>query len=703
MPKRLLLFLLCACPIVLTARDTQADTAARFHARIRPILEEYCFDCHADGVNKGNVAFDEFKSDQAATGDRALWAKAIKMLRAGLMPPAKKQARPTQEQRQQVVNWIKYDVFGIDPRHPDPGRVTVRRLNRAEYRNTIRDLLGVEFDAAAVFPPDDTGYGFDNIGDVLTLPPMLLEKYVAAANQIVAKAVPIQKTDSNAAQYARYFPKPIPEDAAGRREYARDLLKDFASRAFRRPVDGKTLERLVNLTEGIYGEGGKRFEAGVADAMVAALASPRFLFREEQIEPSNVKEPYPFIDEYSLASRLSYFLWSSMPDAELMQLAGEGNLRKNLSTEVARMLKSPRSKAFVSNFAGQWLRARDVESIPIESRFVLAREDNSSPETDRDRRRFRELRKKPEDKLTPEEREELDKLRDEFRRNPQRRARAELTGELRAAMRKETERVFSYVLHEDRSVLELLDSDYTFLNQPLAEYCGISNVIGREMRLVKLPPDSPRGGVLTEGTVLVTTSNPTRTSPVKRGLFILDSILGTPVPPPPPNIPPLEDATKNMAHHAASLRETLAVHRASPLCSSCHDRMDPLGLAFENFNAMGMWREEEFNQPIDASGQLVTGEKYSNVKELKQILVKHHAGDFYRTLTEKLLIYALGRGLEDYDVETVDQIVERLEKAGGRPSALLTGIVESAPFQRTRKGSTMTAGLPEHGTLAQGD
>jgi len=675
------------------------DGGARFHARIRPILGEYCFDCHADGVNKGNVALDE--SDAVAVRDRALWAKALKMLRAGLMPPAKRQARPTREQRQLVANWIKYEVFGIDPQHPDPGRVTVRRLNRAEYRNTVRDLLGVEFEAESQFPPDDTGYGFDNIGDVLTMPPMLLEKYLAAANQVVAKAVPTQKTDSNSAKYARFFPKPIPEDAAARQEYAMAVLRDFASRAFRRPVDDKTLLRLVSLAEGVYEEGGKSFEAGVGDAMVAVLASPRFLFREEQTEPGSVKEPYPFIDEYSLASRLSYFLWSSMPDAELLRLAGEGNLRKNLSAQVTRMLTSPRSKAFTRNFTGQWLRTRDIASIPIESRFVLAREDKFSAEAERDRQRFWELRRKPEDQLSPEEREERDKLRDEFRHNRQQPLRSELTSELRAAMREETERVFGYVLHEDRSVLELLNSDYTFLNHSLAEYYGISNVIGSEMRLVKLPQDSPRGGVLTEGTVLVTTSNPTRTSPVKRGLFILDSVLGIPVPPPPANIPPLEDATRNMAHHTLSLRETLAVHRASPLCSSCHDRMDPLGLAFENFNAMGMWRNEEFNQSIDASGHLVTGEPYSNVKELEQVLVENHAEDFYRTLTEKLLVYALGRGLEDYDVETVDQIVARLEKAGGRPSELLAGIVESAPFQRSRQAPSMAGNLPEQGKLAQ--
>ena len=701
MPKRLLLFLLCTCPIILTAGSRPQDAGARFHARIRPILEEYCFDCHADGVNKGNVALDEFKSDLAAADDRVLWAKALKMLRAGLMPPANRKARPTPEQRQQVVYWIKYDVFRIDPQHPDPGRVTVRRLNRAEYRNTVRDLLGVEFDAEAEFPPDDTGYGFDDIGDVLTVPPMLLEKYLAAANKIVIKAVPSQRTDSNAAQHGRFFPKPIPEDAAGRQDYARDALRDFASKAFRRPVDDRTLERLVNLAEGIYENGGKSFEAGVAEAMVAVLASPRFLFREEQTEPGSTKEPYPFIDEYSLASRLSYFLWSSMPDTELLRLAGEGNLRKSLSTQVARMLESPRSQALIRNFTGQWLRARDIATIPIEAQSVLAREDNSSPEAERNRQRLRELRAKPEGQLTPEEREERDKLRDMFRRNRQRPPRAELTGELRTAMRRETERVFDYVLRGDRSVLELLDSDYTFLNQALAGHYGITNVTGSDMRLVKLAPDSPRGGVLTEGTVLVATSNPTRTSPVKRGLFVLDTILGTPVPPPPANIPPLEDAAKHTTHPAPSLRETLALHRASPMCSSCHDRMDPLGLAFENFNAMGMWRDEEFNQPIDASGRLVTGEPYSNVKELKQVLVKNHAEDFYRTLTGKLLVYALGRGLEDYDVETVDQIVARLERSGGRPSVLLAGIVESAPFQRARRASSMTANIPQQGTLVR--
>ncbi|MCL4787475.1 MAG: DUF1588 domain-containing protein, partial [Verrucomicrobia bacterium] len=250
--------------------------------------------------------------------------------------------------------------------------------------------------------------------------------------------------------------------------------------------------------------------------------------------------------------------------------------------------------------------------------------------------------------------------------------------------RQETERTFEYILKEDRSLLELLDSDYTFLNERLARHYGIENVAGNEVRRVILPADSPRGGVLGQGTILAVTSNPTRTSPVKRGVFILENILGLPPPPPPPDIPPLEDAARNTGGRTPTLREVLAVHREQPLCSSCHNRMDPLGLAFENFNAMGMWRDQEYGQPIDAAGKLVTGATFSNVRELKRMLVTQHQLDFYAALTEKLMTYALGRGVEYYDVETVDQIVARMVKADGRPSALLMGIIESAPFQKTR-------------------
>lgn len=674
--------------IPLTGIGTTLRPATDFHRAIRPILETYCFDCHGDGARKGNVAFDEFKSDQAVLADRQLWLKALGMLRAGLMPPARK-PRPSVAQREQIARWIKYGVFGIDSRNPDPGRVTLRRLNRVEYHNTIRDLLGVDYDTQGEFPPDDTGFGFDNIGDVLTLPPMLLEKYLGAAAQIISQAVAVEA--GAGADYKRFFPRAIPADAEGRREYARQVLGKFAGRAFRRPVDQTTLERLVGLAEQSYTEGGEGFESGISHAMVAVLTSPRFLFREEFAQPLAGKGRFPFIDEYSLASRLSYFLWSSMPDDELLGLAGQGKLRKNLSVQVGRMLRDRRADALVNNFTGQWLRGRDIESIPIEERFVLAREEKRSSEFESARKRFRQLRDKPEAELTPAEREELTKFRAEFRQRLDRPARVELNGALRRAMRRETEKVFGYVLQGDRSLLDLLDSDYTFLNERLAKLYGITNVFGNELRLVELAPDSPRGGVITEGTVLVATSNPTRTSPVKRGAFILDSILGMPVPPPPPNLPPLEDAAKNLTNHAPSLRETLAMHRENPMCSSCHNSMDPLGLAFENFNALGMWRTTEFSQMIDPKGRLLAGEEFSNPKELKRILVTNHSREFYRTLTEKLLVYALGRGLEYSDVETVDQIVARIEKSGGRSFALLYGIIESAPFQKTRTPPMLTA------------
>jgi hypothetical protein len=800
-----------------------ARAAPDFHRDIQPILENYCFDCHADGAHKGNVALDAFKTNPAMLSDHDLWLRVLKNLRAGLMPPQNK-ARPSDAEKQLITEWIKRVAFNLDPQDPDPGRVTLRRLNRVEYRNTIHDLLGVDFDTSEAFPPDDTGHGFDDIGDVLTLPPMLLEKYVMAANQIVTGAVPqvplvarqhsipgnhflgggtphaygslslsyyqpaVVSNKFNAEfsgqyqikvalmvnekyvdgvfdynrcglafrvdgkkllqedyaweggksynydfavdwekgphtlsfelrplttnepartlslqitavtitgptakkywvqppNYTHYFPQKIPEDAPARRTYARELLTGFARRAFRHPPEDRTMDRLVDLAETVYTQPGKSFEAGVAEGMQAILCSPRFLFLTERTEPLAAGDVYPLVDEYSLASRLSYFLWSTMPDEELMRLAAAGQLRQNLSAQVARMMKDPRSEAFVNDFTGQWLRARDIETVPIDARSVLEREQSPDPDAVARRQRFHQLSDRPESSLSPDQVAELAGLRSTFHEDVVRRLRAELTPDLRQAMKLETEKTFDYVLRNDRCLLELIDADYTFLNGRLARHYGIMTVHGEDMQYVKLPPGSPRGGVLTEGTVLAVTSNPTRTSPVKRGLFILDSILGTPPPPPPPNIPPLESAVTSVSGRLPTLRETLAAHRENPLCSSCHNRMDPLGLALENFNALGGWRDEEFNEPIDASGKLMTGESFTNIIDLKHILVKNHSDEFYRTLTEKMLIYALGRGLEYYDVETTDQIVAKLEAAGGRPSALITGIVESAPFQRTR-------------------
>jgi hypothetical protein len=424
----------------------------------------------------------------------------------------------------------------------------------------------------------------------------------------------------------------------------------------------------------------------------------------EQTTPAG-SDTFAPVDEYALASRLSYFLWSSMPDGELSWLAQRGELRKNLDAQVKRMLADARAQAFVSNFVGQWLQARDVEAVPIEARIVLARDAGQEAQLKADELAFARgnrgqanQNRANQDQANPNQQQTIAagaRGARGARGNRGNRASLapaiELNGPLRQAMRREAEMAFDYVVHEDRPITELIDADYTFLNAPLAKHYGIDGITGNNMRKVELPKDSPRGGVLTEGAFLVVTSNSTRTSPVKRGQFILDNILGAPSPPPPANVPNLEESEKKIAGHEPTVRESLELHRDDALCKSCHGRMDPLGLALENFNAMGMWRDKERNQPIEPSGTLISGEKLSGARDLKQIIVNEKRIDYYRCLTEKLLTYALGRGLEYYDVETVDQIVQKLQDNDGRFSALLTGVIESAPFQKRRNSATPMA------------
>ena len=808
--------------------------AEQFDRQVRPILEDYCYACHDKGSKKGGVILDAFGADAARLHDRDLWWRVLKNVRAGIMPPTGKPA-PTEEETRQLQDWIKRAAFGIDPENPDPGRVTVRRLNRVEYRNTIRELMGVDYDTAAEFPPDDTGHGFDNIGEVLTLSPLLLEKYITSAKAIVSAAVPtssrvaaeqtipgrqfrrqsslvttasgdgtlslsyyepavvsrsIQVAHAGRYQvvidltanerfvdgvfdlnrcrlvfkidgrerlareftrqdgrayhdvldenwqpgehqlefaiqpltpaekqvrsltiriksvtirgpleeqywvrprdYTRFFPKDVPSGAGDRQRYARELLEGFATRAFRRPVAGETIDRLVTFATGVSSQKGQTFEAGIAQAMTAVLASPGFLFREENAAPGS-SGPFPLLDEFALASRLSYFLWSSMPDQELFRLAGANKLRENLHAQVARMLADARSEEFVRHFVGQWLQARDIDSVQINAFAVISRDEAPDPDLEKRRARFRELSRKASESLTDLEKTELERIRGSFGGSFRRFREFELNGELRRTMRRETEMLFGYIVRNGRNVLELIDSNYTFLNERLAKFYGISDVKGDEMRRMPLPPGGPRGGVLTQATVLVVTSNPDRTSPVKRGLFILDNILGTPPAPPPPDIPPLEDAARRSSNKKPTLRETLALHRQNPTCSSCHNRMDPLGLSLENFNALGRWRDKEQGQPVDSSGKLITGEGFASIQELKHVLVNQRQGDFFRCLSEKLLTYALGRGLGYDDVEAVDRLVQRLERKNGSAADLVMGVIESVPFQRIRRQQATAA------------
>ena len=757
-----------ALPLALAT--AQAASQEPFKKQILPLLEDACFDCHGEGKKKGGFALDQFSSLETHLKDTKHWFAIWKNLQTQIMPPPEKPPL-SPDKRKQLLQWIETDVFRLDPKNPDPGRVTVRRLNREEYRNTVRDLLGVDYNTHEQFPADDTGYGFDTIGDVLSISPLLTEKYLEAAKTIVdsldfagriptatlpgtqilgpdksgnARWLPFTKehrttaehrveragryqvkvqmglhwapdpSDNTAqatlyfhgkelatqalswgaqrqwemqaevdfpagpneleivlspgkphsanqkplaldvskvefhgpmdgsvleysAQYSRLFTDGPPQaDPQSRTLYRQKILARLATRAFRRPVDAATLGRLTRVAEAGERNDAGRFESGIAHALCAILVSPRFLFRAEiQPEPNNPGKAV-LIDEFALASRLSYFLWSSLPDEGLLRLAAEGKLRKNLRPQVDRMLADTRSQRFVSNFVGQWLQTRDVANLNLDVFRVLGEQKGA-----------------------------------QFHKP-------------RSAMKDETELFFAHVLRENRPAVELLKADYTFLDEALAEFYGVPGVKGPEMRKVELPADSPRkAGVLTHAGVLLVTSNPTRTSPVKRGLFILENLLGSPAPPAPPNVPDLEK-TRKKADAAAPIRELMEIHRKEPLCASCHSRMDPLGLALETFNAAGGFRPLENGRPIQTAGRLITGESFGDANQLAQVLATDRKEDFHRCLAEKLLTYALGRGLEYYDTVTVNRMLAGFGNEQSTLKALLYQVIESAPFQKRR-------------------
>lgn len=749
-----------------------------YEKEIQPILERYCFDCHGEGISKGKFSMDRFKDLSKHLEDREHWMAIWRNVRSQVMPPFDEDQLSAEEKRT-LQTWIEREVFKLDPASPDPGRVTIRRLNRTEYQNAVFDLLGVEYDTKEVFPADDTGYGFDNIGDVLSISPLLMEKYIAAAEEVVDLALPegaaaqVPRVDIDGGKFVaagdakttgkwlafdrkqsvkvaqeirwdgeyqvtveyaikgaseatvheanllvkagggkvgevslgwdqrrvidltgkvtlkkgrqdfeialsparapaegeeelfftlhrvivqgplggkeREYGKgyrmilvdgPEPEDDRAREVYARKIMRSFVSRAFRKPLDDVTINRLVKMVDEVDRQPGKTFQDGIKQAIATCLASPRFLFRVEiQPEPNNPGKVVP-LDEYSVAARLSFFLWGSVPDDELLSLAFNNKLRANLRAQVDRMLADPRSNRLVENFTGQWLQARDLETLPVSAKDILGLKSN------REAARVFDVR-------------------------------------LRADMKRETEMLFDFVLRKDRPAEELISARYSFLNERLAGFYGIEGVSGEEFRAVDLTEHPERGGLLTQGTVLMVSSNPTRTSPVKRGLFVLDNLLGTPAPPAPPDVPPLEEAAEATGS-APTMREMMEIHRKNPDCRGCHQRMDPIGLGLENFNALGQFRATEHGKKIDAGGQLLTGEKFTDVAQLKEILADKRQVDFYRCLSEKLLTYAIGRGMEYYDATTIDLLVERLEENDGKLRELIYGIVESAPFQKRR-------------------
>jgi mono/diheme cytochrome c family protein len=586
-------------------------------AEARKLIEAQCFKCHDSDTAKGEFDLSPYKTLEDFERDPRLLEKIVRLIRDREMPPPSSRPQPSEQNRQKLVDWGEHALANIDyDKFPkDPGRTVIHRLSRLEYNLTIRDLLGVTTNPADKFPADGGGGGgFDNNADTLFVPPILMEKYLEASSEVLEAAQPNR------------FIVQRPGLFTSRTSAARRNIEAFLARAYRRPADKLEVDSLLHLFEKAVARG-ETFEDAVRWALRPALVSPNFVFRIERDQSTS--EPYR-ISDYELASRLSYFLWSSMPDDDLFRSAARGNLHRPevLEAQVRRMLRDGKARAFADNFAGQWLRVRDLKT-------------GAQP----DPRRFKSF-----------------------------------TPELRDAMYQEPVEFFAALLRNEGSLLELLDCDYTFVNETLAKHYGLTNVTGDAFQRVALS-DRNRGGLLGMGAILTLTSYPQRTSPVLRGKWVLEEILGTPPPPPPPDAGglPAEDAPKN----GLTFRQRLEEHRKKPQCVGCHSRMDPLGFGLENFDAIGRWRTAIGAEPVDASGVMPTGEKFSGPSELKQVLLARK-DEFARNVTERMLAYALGRGLEYYDMPTVQRITEKLRADGYRVSTLVMEVAKSYPFQYRR-------------------
>jgi mono/diheme cytochrome c family protein len=584
-----------------------------------PFLKTHCYECHANGKAKGGISLEGRWDAAAATKDHELFAKVIDLVKAKEMPPDDEPA-PAPAEADAAMQALDRVLLAGDARSaPRP----VRRLNRAEYTNTVRDLLSLkEFRAAENFPKDENGYGFDNNADLLTLSPLLMEQYLAAAEQ--ATTAVNQDREARRKLMEDGF---IKEDFYNKLKYARSVLEAIAPRAWRRPVSSAEIDRLYRFVALSFAQNGESAKAGISLAIQALLVSPEFLFRVELDGGDDAETGAAGMPaDYKLANRLAYFLWSSMPDDELFRLAGENKLHEPevLKGQVRRLFANPKARALTENFAGQWLTLRNLDQA------------------------------KPDPQKFPT-----------------------FTESLRSAMREETERFFSAVVTEDRSIFDFIDADFTYLNAELAAHYGIPGIEGSEFRRVTLDPKQ-RGGVLTHASILTVTSYADRTSPVQRGVWILENILNAPPPPAPPTVPPIEQTAK--LHPGASTRFILEQHRADPSCAACHQRMDPLGIAFENYDPIGRWRTRDGDFEVDAAGALPGGKKFNGAGELRQIL-RARPAEFRRCLVEKLLTYALGRGLGYRDRTAVAQICAAVEKDGDRFSSLIFSIVQSELFQ----------------------
>lgn len=619
----------CIVLIWLVSASTPLALAQVVRAETDPILEvfsNYCYDCHSGSEPEGGVSVDFFESNEPLDKRVDVVEKIIRVLKEQEMPPADYD-QPNSVDRVAAIDWVETQLKNFDCGSVSrPGRVTMRRLNRVEYDNTIRDLTGLDLGLAKDFPSDDVGNGFDNIGDVLTIPPILLEKYLTAAAVVAARVM----ADPEATK--RVFPYEVDneEDLEQVVEVAKRNAEFFMKRAFRRPVKSNESNRMFELMRSAFMEKGLGPEKIRETIIMATLSSPHFVYRVEADEPSDFIDGIRPLNDYEIASRLSYYLWSSMPDERLFQLAEAGKLRtaEQIDSAVDWMLDDPRAVALTSNFAGQWLQLRDLPNL--------------SPDPD----------------LFPD-----------------------FDDELRAAMRKETELLFGSLIQENRSCLDLLNAEYSFLNDRLADFYGVEGVDGEDFRRVEL--SGRRSGVLMHASVLLITSNPTRTSPVKRGKWVLDNLLDEPPPPPPPDVPELGESGETLG----TLRQQMEQHRANPNCAVCHTKMDALGFGLETFDAIGKLRETDGKDRIDPSGKLPGGREFDGPVDLVRILAEDKKMEFTRCLTRRLLTYSLGRGLGVYDRCTVNTIVDEVKGDQFRFRTLIKAVATSEPFMTQEAAS----------------
>jgi hypothetical protein len=769
--------------IVLAAAGCQ-PSSEQLAQQYSAVVERYCYECHDYAGQEAGLSLEG--ADLAHAGDHPeIWERVARKLRGRQMPPSGG-PRPSNEEYDGFAAYLEATLDDAAEKRPNPGPASIRRLNRTEYGNAVRDLLAVDIDAAEFLPADDEGYGFDNIADILRVSPSLLEQYLAASAKVAAVAVgdpgirpvtSVYRAPGDAAQGEHIEGLPLgtrggilirhtfPLDAEyqfdvfllrnivgymtglewpheleiaidGERKFlakvggeednamsdanmsaaanaiderlrtrlfvpagphevtvsfleksaaetheplelhtrnldlqdmnglpvvdyvnvhgpfnptgagltpsrerifscrplqkadeipcATEILSTLARRAYRRPVTEDDVVALMRFFETGRARGG--FDAGIESALRLILTSPSFLFRGEIDPPDAAPGTLYAVDDAALASRLSFFLWSSLPDDELLGLAEKGKLHepKVYRAQVKRMLADPRAHALVDNFAAQWLYLRNLKSAHPDVQEFPNFDDN-----------------------------------------------------LRQAMRRETEMLFENMMREDRPVGELLTADYTFLNERLARHYGIEGVYGSHFRRVTLT-DPNRRGLLGQASILTITSQPNRTSPVLRGKWVLENVLGTPPPPPLPNVPALQENEAGKV--AKSVRERLEAHRTNPVCASCHDVMDPIGLGLENFDAIGQWRTREAGGNVDASGRMANGAAIDGPVSLREA-VTADPEQFIRVFTAKLLTYALGRGLDDYDMPAVRKIVRDAAGHEYRFSAIVSGIVDSVPFR----------------------